>query len=166
MKIIVQYFFCPRGTMKNLLRKQRCCIPPKIENLWHSDINYWVQVHLDWKQDNYNIILVVHYYCTFHITLLSRISQQPATPTRTIAATPIQSLPQSQTTPKRIDTPSLEEPSDLEELEQFAKTFKQRRIKLGFTQVGSHFHVEGIWSMAFRSEVPNHFSQLEVVSYF
>ncbi|XP_026519837.1 POU domain, class 2, transcription factor 1 isoform X5 [Notechis scutatus] len=41
---------------------------------------------------------------------------------------------QSQTTPKRIDTPSLEEPSDLEELEQFAKTFKQRRIKLGFTQ--------------------------------
>ena len=29
-----------------------------------------------------------------------------------------------------------EEPSDLEELEQFARTFKQRRIKLGFTQVG------------------------------
>lgn len=28
-----------------------------------------------------------------------------------------------------------EEPSDLEELEQFARTFKQRRIKLGFTQV-------------------------------
>ncbi|KAJ8367368.1 hypothetical protein AAFF_G00320370 [Aldrovandia affinis] len=28
----------------------------------------------------------------------------------------------------------MEEPSDLEELEQFAKTFKQRRIKLGFTQ--------------------------------
>lgn len=62
--------------------------------------------------------------------------EQPATPTRTIAATPIQALPQSQSTPKRIDTPSLEEPSDLEELEQFAKTFKQRRIKLGFTQVG------------------------------
>ncbi|XP_062831005.1 POU domain, class 2, transcription factor 1 isoform X4 [Anolis carolinensis] len=61
-------------------------------------------------------------------------SQQPATPTRTIAATPIQPLPQNQSTPKRIDTPSLEEPSDLEELEQFAKTFKQRRIKLGFTQ--------------------------------
>ncbi|KAM6446712.1 POU domain, class 2, transcription factor 1 isoform 2-T4 [Liasis olivaceus] len=61
-------------------------------------------------------------------------TSQPATPTRTIAATPIQPLPQSQTTPKRIDTPSLEEPSDLEELEQFAKTFKQRRIKLGFTQ--------------------------------
>ncbi|KAL0963516.1 hypothetical protein UPYG_G00307450 [Umbra pygmaea] len=59
---------------------------------------------------------------------------QPATPTRTIAATPIQSLSHSQTPPKRLDTPSLEEPSDLEELEQFAKTFKQRRIKLGFTQ--------------------------------
>ncbi|XP_018101329.1 POU domain, class 2, transcription factor 1 isoform X2 [Xenopus laevis] len=62
------------------------------------------------------------------------LTSQPATPTRTIAATPVQQLPQSQTTPKRIDTPSLEEPSDLEELEQFAKTFKQRRIKLGFTQ--------------------------------
>ncbi|KAM4788240.1 POU domain, class 2, transcription factor 1 isoform 8-T8 [Cyanocitta cristata] len=62
------------------------------------------------------------------------LASQPATPTRTIAATPVQALPQSQSTPKRIDTPSLEEPSDLEELEQFAKTFKQRRIKLGFTQ--------------------------------
>ncbi|XP_063812811.1 POU domain, class 2, transcription factor 1 isoform X2 [Pseudophryne corroboree] len=62
------------------------------------------------------------------------LASQPATPTRTVAATPVQHLPQSQTTPKRIDTPSLEEPSDLEELEQFAKTFKQRRIKLGFTQ--------------------------------
>ncbi|XP_071395353.1 POU domain, class 2, transcription factor 1b [Centroberyx affinis] len=62
------------------------------------------------------------------------LATQPATPTRTIAATPIQSLPHSQTPPKRLDTPTLEEPSDLEELEQFAKTFKQRRIKLGFTQ--------------------------------
>ncbi|XP_044579645.1 POU domain, class 2, transcription factor 1-like [Cotesia glomerata] len=33
----------------------------------------------------------------------------------------------------RLD-PSPEETTDLEELEQFAKTFKQRRIKLGFTQ--------------------------------
>ncbi len=32
-------------------------------------------------------------------------------------------------------TAHAEEPSDLEELEQFARTFKQRRIKLGFTQV-------------------------------
>ncbi|KAM9449249.1 POU domain, class 2, transcription factor 1-like isoform 6-T7 [Salvelinus alpinus] len=63
------------------------------------------------------------------------LATQPATPTRTIAATPIQPLSHSQTSPpKRLATPSLEEPSDLEELEQFAKTFKQRRIKLGFTQ--------------------------------
>ncbi|XP_040912773.1 POU domain, class 2, transcription factor 1b isoform X2 [Toxotes jaculatrix] len=62
------------------------------------------------------------------------LATQPATPTRTTTATPIQSLPHSQTPPKRLDTPTLEEPSDLEELEQFAKTFKQRRIKLGFTQ--------------------------------
>jgi len=61
---------------------------------------------------------------------------QPATPNRTLAATPLQPLPTSLTPPKRLDTPILEEPSDLEELEQFAKTFKQRRIKLGFTQVG------------------------------
>lgn len=39
--------------------------------------------------------------------------------------------------PKCLEPPSHpEEPSDLEELEQFARTFKQRRIKLGFTQVG------------------------------
>ena len=38
--------------------------------------------------------------------------------------------------PKCLDPPPHpEEPSDLEELEQFARTFKQRRIKLGFTQV-------------------------------
>ncbi|XP_028291804.1 POU domain, class 2, transcription factor 1b isoform X2 [Gouania willdenowi] len=62
------------------------------------------------------------------------LATQPATPTRTTAATPNQGMPHSQTPPKRLDTPTLEEPSDLEELEQFAKTFKQRRIKLGFTQ--------------------------------
>ncbi|XP_075963027.1 POU domain, class 2, transcription factor 1-like isoform X18 [Anarhichas minor] len=62
------------------------------------------------------------------------LATQPATPTRTTASTPIQSMSHSQTTPKRLDTPTMEEPSDLEELEQFAKTFKQRRIKLGFTQ--------------------------------
>lgn len=37
--------------------------------------------------------------------------------------------------PKHMSVPPQEEPSDLEELEQFAKAFKQRRIKLGFTQV-------------------------------
>ncbi|MED6276273.1 POU domain, class 2, transcription factor 1 [Characodon lateralis] len=62
------------------------------------------------------------------------LASQPASPTRTTAATNNQSLPHSQTPPKRLDTPTMEEPSDLEELEQFAKTFKQRRIKLGFTQ--------------------------------
>lgn len=34
----------------------------------------------------------------------------------------------------RVSEPSPEDTTDLEELEQFAKTFKQRRIKLGFTQ--------------------------------
>uniref|UniRef100_A0A1A7XCW2 POU domain protein n=1 Tax=Iconisemion striatum TaxID=60296 RepID=A0A1A7XCW2_9TELE len=62
------------------------------------------------------------------------LATQPASPSRTTATTNIQTLPHSQTPPKRLDTPTLEEPSDLEELEQFAKTFKQRRIKLGFTQ--------------------------------
>ena len=37
--------------------------------------------------------------------------------------------------PKHMAAPQQDEPSDLEELEQFARTFKQRRIKLGFTQV-------------------------------
>merc|ERR1719187_182521 len=36
--------------------------------------------------------------------------------------------------PRHWPEPPPEEPTDLEELEQFAKTFKQRRIKLGFTQ--------------------------------
>ncbi|XP_046902417.1 LOW QUALITY PROTEIN: POU domain, class 2, transcription factor 1b [Hypomesus transpacificus] len=62
------------------------------------------------------------------------LTTQPATPTRTIADTPTSPSPTARLRPKRLDTPSLEEPSDLEELEQFAKTFKQRRIKLGFTQ--------------------------------
>ena len=38
------------------------------------------------------------------------------------------------TTAARTMEPSVEETTDLEELEQFSKTFKQRRIKLGFTQ--------------------------------
>ncbi|XP_021963856.1 protein nubbin isoform X2 [Folsomia candida] len=33
-----------------------------------------------------------------------------------------------------VSEPPIDETTDLEELEQFAKTFKQRRIKLGFTQ--------------------------------
>ncbi|XP_056623267.1 POU domain, class 2, transcription factor 1a isoform X3 [Triplophysa dalaica] len=57
------------------------------------------------------------------------------TPTRKIAALPV---PQA-VTATLSDATYAEEASDLEELEQFAKNFKQRRIKLGFTQgdVGS-----------------------------
>ncbi|KAG9348267.1 hypothetical protein JZ751_002002 [Albula glossodonta] len=36
--------------------------------------------------------------------------------------------------PKHLDSTQQDDPADLEELEQFAKSFKQRRIKLGFTQ--------------------------------
>ncbi|XP_066980593.1 uncharacterized protein [Macrobrachium rosenbergii] len=43
-------------------------------------------------------------------------------------------VPRSPPPPPRHWEPPPEEPTDLEELEQFAKTFKQRRIKLGFTQ--------------------------------
>ncbi|XP_050299791.1 POU domain protein 2-like isoform X2 [Anthonomus grandis grandis] len=42
--------------------------------------------------------------------------------------------PQHLKTQSRLMEPSPDETTDLEELEQFAKTFKQRRIKLGFTQ--------------------------------
>ncbi|KTG44797.1 hypothetical protein cypCar_00037222, partial [Cyprinus carpio] len=58
------------------------------------------------------------------------LTTQAATPTRKIAAM----LAPASATPKRLDAPCVEEASDLEELEQFAKNFKQRRIKLGFTQ--------------------------------
>ncbi|XP_073722425.1 POU domain, class 2, transcription factor 1a isoform X2 [Misgurnus anguillicaudatus] len=58
------------------------------------------------------------------------LTTQAATPTRKIAAMPAPPV----ATPKCMDTPCVEEASDLEELEQFAKNFKQRRIKLGFTQ--------------------------------
>lgn len=43
-----------------------------------------------------------------------------------------------------------DEPSDLEELEKFAKTFKQRRIKLGFTQVRGKRQSHDEW---FNSEI-------------
>ncbi|OCT72980.1 POU domain, class 2, transcription factor 2 isoform X2 [Xenopus laevis] len=61
-----------------------------------------------------------------------------------LSSQPRPSLPtQAVSRPGPQDTPLLshsdptshpEEPNDLEELEQFARTFKQRRIKLGFTQ--------------------------------
>ncbi|XP_051519798.1 POU domain, class 2, transcription factor 2 [Myxocyprinus asiaticus] len=49
----------------------------------------------------------------------------------TVSSTPSSAPPMSSIATM---TPHAEEPSDLEELEQFARTFKQRRIKLGFTQ--------------------------------
>ncbi|XP_016297349.1 POU domain, class 2, transcription factor 1-like [Sinocyclocheilus anshuiensis] len=58
------------------------------------------------------------------------LTTQAATPTSKIAAMPAPAA----ATPKCMDAPCVEEASDLEELEQFAKNFKQRRIKLGFTQ--------------------------------
>ncbi|XP_072513333.1 POU domain, class 2, transcription factor 1a [Salminus brasiliensis] len=62
--------------------------------------------------------------------VMQMVSTQAATPTRKIAAMPAPTPP----TPKRVDVSLVEEASDLEELEQFAKNFKQRRTKLGFTQ--------------------------------
>ncbi|KAE8593575.1 hypothetical protein XENTR_v10019201 [Xenopus tropicalis] len=56
---------------------------------------------------------------------------RPSLPTQAV------SRPGSQDTPllsHSDQTSHPEEPNDLEELEQFARTFKQRRIKLGFTQ--------------------------------
>ncbi|KAJ8673289.1 hypothetical protein QAD02_004551 [Eretmocerus hayati] len=50
------------------------------------------------------------------------------------AAQQLQALQKQQALQQTRLEPSPEETTDLEELEQFAKTFKQRRIKLGFTQ--------------------------------
>lgn len=55
----------------------------------------------------------------------------PNTPSSAVLQTPPMPKMLSQA---RASEPSPEETTDLEELEQFAKTFKQRRIKLGFTQ--------------------------------
>lgn len=56
------------------------------------------------------------------------LTQQRSPPSPSPDIPPVVKAPQ----PKL--EPSTEETTDLEELEQFAKTFKQRRIKLGFTQ--------------------------------
>uniref|UniRef100_A0A6I8P0L8 POU domain protein n=1 Tax=Ornithorhynchus anatinus TaxID=9258 RepID=A0A6I8P0L8_ORNAN len=71
--------------------------------------------------------------------------QQGLLPTPNLFQLPQQSQGALLTPPTRTGLPTQpakcleppthpEEPSDLEELEQFARTFKQRRIKLGFTQ--------------------------------
>ncbi|ODN01394.1 POU domain, class 2, transcription factor 1 [Orchesella cincta] len=57
------------------------------------------------------------------------LSPSPTTPPQTNVPHHINSA-----TPRLIMEPPIDETTDLEELEQFAKTFKQRRIKLGFTQ--------------------------------
>jgi hypothetical protein len=46
----------------------------------------------------------------------------------------------------RLDLPA-DENIQLEELEEFAKEFKQRRIKLGYTQVKYHFQFLNISSV-------------------
>ncbi|EDW04200.1 protein nubbin isoform X2 [Drosophila grimshawi] len=69
----------------------------------------------------------------------------PSTPTShahnqsSVPCTPQPKTVASAAAARAAGEPSPEETTDLEELEQFAKTFKQRRIKLGFTQgdVGS-----------------------------
>ncbi|XP_016964283.1 protein nubbin isoform X2 [Drosophila biarmipes] len=63
----------------------------------------------------------------------------PSTPTSGTQMNPGTTTPQPKTVAsaaaaRAAGEPSPEETTDLEELEQFAKTFKQRRIKLGFTQ--------------------------------
>ena len=59
----------------------------------------------------------------------STVSPPPSTPPQT-AITPFLNI-NSGNTPRLIMEPAIDETTDLEELEQFAKTFKQRRIKLG-----------------------------------
>ncbi|XP_017855316.1 LOW QUALITY PROTEIN: protein nubbin [Drosophila busckii] len=65
----------------------------------------------------------------------------PSTPTsgtvshsQSSMSTPAPKTVASAAAARAAGEPSPEETTDLEELEQFAKTFKQRRIKLGFTQ--------------------------------
>lgn len=64
------------------------------------------------------------------------LPQQPSSRPGHPECPPPSAAPPSAAPPKLGDPPAPppEEPSDLEELEQFARTFKQRRIKLGFTQ--------------------------------
>nr|AST12258.1 transcription factor Nkx2.1 [Balanoglossus misakiensis] len=65
------------------------------------------------------------------------LTQQPSTgtvsPASTVPTVTAQQQLQMQQAQKTANQ-GTEEPTDLEELEQFAKMFKQRRIKLGFTQ--------------------------------
>ncbi|XP_022253960.1 protein nubbin-like isoform X2 [Limulus polyphemus] len=75
-----------------------------------------------------------------HLQQLQQQSQSSQTPQQQPQVVPSHSSPQPKNVTvaplvkSRPSEPSPEEITDLEELEQFAKTFKQRRIKLGFTQ--------------------------------
>ncbi|KAK1787547.1 hypothetical protein P4O66_016050, partial [Electrophorus voltai] len=53
--------------------------------------------------------------------------------------------------PKNAGASQQDEPNDLEELEQFAKSFKQRRIKLGFTQARTPTHYSQLF---FQQDLP------------
>lgn len=72
-----------------------------------------------------------HSALTHHHNSVNHHNHQSQLPPSGPAAVPHHHI---KTPQSRILEPSPEETTDLEELEQFAKTFKQRRIKLGFTQ--------------------------------
>lgn len=67
------------------------------------------------------------------MTKISNSSQfvLPNAPTTSVA---VKSSPEELSSSGIVDEIPPEENIDLEELEQFAKTFKRRRIELGFTQ--------------------------------
>ncbi|KAM7351196.1 nubbin isoform 2-T2 [Cochliomyia hominivorax] len=83
-------------------------------------------------------------YGSSHISHNSHQTPPPSNSTFRVSGlltpnTPTGNAPQTPQITKNLNVPRTSEPSpeettDLEELEQFAKTFKQRRIKLGFTQ--------------------------------
>ncbi|XP_069796209.1 POU domain, class 2, transcription factor 2-like isoform X2 [Narcine bancroftii] len=68
------------------------------------------------------------------LSLATQAVSRPSLPGSLAPEPHLQGLPHSQVTKVSEAGSHQEEPSDLEELELFARTFKQRRIKLGFTQ--------------------------------
>ncbi|TSK17785.1 POU domain, class 2, transcription factor 1 [Bagarius yarrelli] len=86
------------------------------------------------------------------------LTTQAATPTRKIAAMPSAAPP----TTKRVDVSLVEEASELEELEQFAKAFKQRRIKLGFTQGDVGFAMGKLYGNDFSQTTISRFEALNL----
>ncbi|XP_058815347.1 uncharacterized protein LOC131678920 isoform X2 [Topomyia yanbarensis] len=86
-----------------------------------------------------------HHHATSHTNLLGSSQTTPPninqmnvggilTPSTPSSGTHTPQMQKHHAAAPRALEPSPEETTDLEELEQFAKTFKQRRIKLGFTQ--------------------------------